>query len=218
MRRLAAGLGFHRVHSRRCQSRQGDERDLGEVDLLEQATGFRPHALHGPETNGQAVKRAFFEQCVSLAPAHGVEDEPAFDGEPMSGFANIKPAADRGAQIVRPKQEGHPTGTLVLGQRFLERARRDGIAEHVDLAEHAGDAFERARLVGRARLQLKVQPAKLVLGLPLALADGSALILIGELGHHRLVAHAARQKCIVRLAMLRQGQGHRPAPRPRASC
>jgi hypothetical protein len=157
MRRLATGLGLHRRDPGRSQGRQCDQADFGQVDFLQQAAGPGPDAVDGSKPDTEAVDHLLLEHRVHFASAGEVEQEPAFDDEALSGFADLGPSADRLIDLVRPEHERGAAVALVLGQRLGERTALDGVAQLVDFAEHRCDAFERAGVIRLGELDLDRQ-------------------------------------------------------------
>ena len=141
------GIG---LHPRLGEHREGDERHLPELDLVQEPPAAR--GLLAPEravADRQPVDRAGLQQRLRLARRLHLEDQPALDPEPLAVLAHLVPDADRPGRVVLP-QHLHPRAQLgEPGQRGAVGALLHHVPALVGGAEQAGVAGDLGAVLQR---------------------------------------------------------------------
>ena len=140
-------------HPRLGQHREGDQRHLPELDLVQQPLPAR--GLLAPEravADRQPVDRARLQQHMRLARRLHLEQQPPLDPEPAPVLAHLVPDPDRPRRVVLPEHL-HPRPRL--GEPRQRRAV-GALLHHV--AALVGGA-EQARVPGDLRALLQRQLA-----------------------------------------------------------
>ena len=121
--RSASASGRIGLHPRLGEHREGDERHLPELDLVQQPLAAA--GLLAPEravADRQPVDRAGLQQHVRLARRLHLEEQPALDEQPPAVLAHLVPDPDRPGRVVLP-QHLHPATPPWRAGRATRRRR-----------------------------------------------------------------------------------------------